>query len=66
MPAKAPKPATKPAIAAVMAAVVAPATIKIIILRSHPLYSYSAGDKGEVSAADADFLVGGGFAQLHK
>jgi len=44
----------------------APALVKILILRSHPLYAYSAGDTGEVSAADAEFLVGGGFAQAHK
>ena len=66
MSAKAPKPAAKPPVAAVVAAVAAPALVNIIILRSHPLYGYSAGDTGAVSAADAEFLVGGGFAQLHK
>ena len=66
MSAKAPKPAAKASVAAVVAAVAAPALVKILILRSHPLYAYSAGDTGEVNAADAEFLVSGGFAQLHK
>lgn len=65
MPAKAPKTAAKApaAAAAAVVAVVAPALVNITILRSHPLYGYSAGDQGAVSAADADFLVSGGFAQ---
>ena len=64
MPTKAPKTAAKAPVAAVVAAVVAPALVNIIILRSHPLYGYSAGDTGAVNAADAEFLVTGGFAQL--
>ena len=66
MSAKAPKPAAKAPVAPVVAAVVSPALVKIIILRSHPLYGYSAGDTGEVHAADAEFLVDGGFAQVNK
>ena len=63
MPAKAPKTAPKAPVAAVVAAVAAPALVNVTILRSHPLYGYSAGDQGAVSAADADFLISGGFAQ---
>ena len=64
MSAKAPKPAAKAPVAPVVAAVAAPDLVKILILRSHPLYAYSAGDTGELNAADAEFLVTGGFAQL--
>ncbi|MGI4736322.1 MAG: hypothetical protein ACRYG7_14185 [Janthinobacterium lividum] len=51
MPSKKSKPAKHPEL------------VKIKVLRSHPELAYHPGDKGELPAEKADWLIKGGFVE---